>query len=293
MTKVGEMSRDMCSFNGGFLGELVHVAVLSLFIVCLWIPFSNKMVFLSVLIEMHSTEMKPTKLIQFIAIKATIDVVLIDELLIRVALMVQFMFCLLQCIIQYIQSMSWIIRLIIIQLTIKLIKLTKITISYIQISSNTCKTLDIMTGYDNSLFFQIFSSYVIVIETGLFPNQILILSCICIQLMIKMIVNSSVLRIFNAIYPFTTMTNNILSNTASETIVEKVFQQVYISSKTHTKDNNRPLIMNVNNCIVAVQSKKFIDTSGSNNNNQDIIFFEISHVTKNFFVFVLDTIVLV
>ena len=50
------------------------------------------------------------------------------------------------------------------------------------------------------------------------------------------------LPVCNAIYPVTTMMDNILPNIASETIIEILLQRVSIFSKTQIKDNKQ-LIM--------------------------------------------------
>lgn len=234
---------------------------------------------------------------------------MIDEsLLIQVTLMIQFICWLLQHMIQCIDSMSWIIyrydavRQVIIKFTSKLIKLTRITVDCIGISSNSCPTLDIMTSINNSLFFKIFSNYnVIGIKTGWFVDVLIdcqsnIASlCILIQFMIKVGLNSSLSLSYNILYLITV--NNTISKTTDETIVETFFSVSFFFFETQTKDSdnsdNSSLIMTVKNNFEcwngnSIQSsstsKKLIDISSLIiNNNQSYI-----AVYQRFFVFVLD-----
>ena len=195
---------------------------------CLFVDFilKHKGIIVSILIGMHSNEIQLSGINQFAVLKAGTDKVLIDTLLlIRIILIIQFMFCLLQCIIQGTKSISWIIDCydalcpIIIQTTIKLIKFTAITIDGTKISINTYQTIDIMTGYDDTLFFRMFSSYnAIVTQTGCFANVLMdchsnmVLLCSLIQFISKVSVNLSLLIIFDAIYSITSTIYSIQSN---------------------------------------------------------------------------------
>ena len=185
---------------------------------------------------------------QLVASNAEIDAALIREsMLIRITLIEQFIFCLLQCIRQYIHQISLIIDrydalwLIISKFTFKLIELTRIAIDGTGITFNSCQTIDIVAGNNDSLFFKIFSNYnVIAIESCSFVNTLMdcylhmVLLYILIQFKDKMDSNS-LLLIFNAIYSIASMINNTLSNTASETVVEIFFPTNFYFCKNTNK----------------------------------------------------------
>ena len=129
---------------------------------------------------------------------------------------------------------SW---LIIIKFTFKPIELIRTAIDGTRISLNSCQT-NVVVGNNDSLFFKIFLSYnVIAIENGLLNTLMdcylnMVLLCVLIPFKVKTDANSLLLLIFSAIYSITSMINNILSNTASETVVEFFFRQSSMLSKT-------------------------------------------------------------
>ena len=232
-------------------------------------------------------------------------------MLTRTGLIIQFMFCLLQCI----NNMLWIIDRydtlwrIIIQYMFNWIKFTGVTSNCIGISSNLCDSVDSMIGNDDCVFCQIFSS---TIETTSSVNVSIDchLNIVLLRIIIGMYVNLSLLSVFSAVYVITSMIDSTPSITARETIVEFFFQLGFICSKIKTKDNNnsdnKQLIMiqyslfwQLNNSlkpfnfevipIVSSSSstqKKLIDTSRINDNNRICIFFSNIAVHQNAFLFI-------
>ena len=201
--------------------------------------------------------------------------------------------------------MSWMIdrydsvQQIMIQFTSKLIKFSRIIMDGIEISSNSCQTVDIMTGNNDTSFFKSFSSCnVIAAETGSLVDVLMDYHsnkaslCISIQFMIKMGVNLLLSMGCNIIYPITITVNDTLTNTTDKTIVETFF----LATKDNDNSDDSSLIMIVKNnfeCLNSnliqsqinsgITSKELIDILSTNNNNQSI-----SQFTRDFSVFVSD-----
>ena len=122
--------------------------------------------------------------------------------------------------------------LIVIKLTFKLIEFTGTTIDDTGIGFNSCQSVDVVAGNNDGSFFKSFSSYNAIAIESCFVNALMdcylnmVLLFILIQFEVKMDTNSSLLLIFNAIYSITSVINNILSNTASETVVGIFFRSV-------------------------------------------------------------------
>lgn len=208
--------------------------------------------FVQILIEMDENVLKLIQIYQSVPIKLLFDVVLIDKpILIGITLTRKFIFNILQSIMQCDFNISWItckyIKLcfIIIKFTCKLIKCGKITTNSIEIMPNSCKMIDILTSYNDNLFFKIFSTSNVVTMVIWWFSLVLmdckldmVLFGLIRQFTIKMDDKLLITSIFKAIYAITTIIFNVVTVAVKEIFHVIFFQLVLNFLKQQLNSNN-------------------------------------------------------